>query len=120
MKTMLDAASASPPKIIRSDYFPVPDVPILTPRGVSSDTMAWDATINQPWCRSLHEFPRDTMRFAAVSTSSGYEDFHVAVHGFGVYLEILVGSLWLLIGRKDGMGHIISAVCLHLFAGMGM
>ncbi|TEB27312.1 hypothetical protein FA13DRAFT_1712685 [Coprinellus micaceus] len=87
-----------PAKVMRSAQFPI-SVTVLVPKIFGSDFMAWDATFNRPWCRR-HEIPLNTLRFGCVATASSYEDFRVAVHGFGLYLEVRTGALWLLLGDR--------------------
>ncbi|TEB24059.1 hypothetical protein FA13DRAFT_1797596 [Coprinellus micaceus] len=105
LESFLKAVLPPTMKVIRSAQFPI-SVAVDVPGIFASHVMAWDATFNQPWCRR-HEMPLNTLRFGSGATASAYKDFRVASQGFGVYLQALVGVLWLLLVDRGDEESII-------------
>ncbi|TEB24742.1 hypothetical protein FA13DRAFT_1714396 [Coprinellus micaceus] len=101
MKSFLDVVNrfSTLPTVWRSGPIPLLDSSTLAPRAVASDILAWDATINQPWCHTWCEMPRNSTQFGCVSTSSAFTKAEVVRNGFGLYFEIQVGSMWVAISH---------------------
>jgi len=67
---------------------------------MSSDVYAWDATMNLTSGFRNREFPRSTLRWGMALTSNSQQDFKVAPAGLALYLDVKVGSLWAVIGKR--------------------
>ncbi|KAF6755591.1 hypothetical protein DFP72DRAFT_1067397 [Ephemerocybe angulata] len=87
----------------RTKFIMAPDIP--TPNGKSpvvglaSDILAWDMTIDQPWCGRRWEMPRSALRWAEVSTANAYSKLSVSPNGFATQIEIKTGSQLLVVVR---------------------
>jgi len=80
---------------------PVPNGSHEPPDSMSSDTFAWDATIDLPWCSRDREFPRSALRWGMALTQDAYEDIRIPPAGFAICLDIKVGGLWVIIGHPQ-------------------
>jgi hypothetical protein len=130
MKSFVDVVDrfSTLPMVWRSGPIPLLDSTILVPRVVASDILAWDATINQPWCHPWCEMPRNSTQFGCVATSSAFTKAEVARNGFGLYFEIQAGSMWVAISHcpRDPTSQLDTAPCdadlesVHLTPGSAM
>ncbi|KAF6745574.1 hypothetical protein DFP72DRAFT_1077351 [Ephemerocybe angulata] len=79
----------------------VPDIP--APNGINptstlaSDIVAWDMTIDQPWCSRRWEMPRSILRWTDVATTHAYTPLSPSPNGFVTQIEVKCGSQLLIL-----------------------
>lgn len=130
LKSFLDVVEqfSISPRVWRSGHIPLLDSATLVPRALASDILAWDATINRPWCHTWCEMPRNTTQFGCVATNSAFTKADVARNGFGLYFEIQVGSVWVAIShcsrdpssQLDATDGDVELEPIHLTSGSAM
>jgi hypothetical protein len=80
-----------------SDYQP--------PRSLASDYSAWEKTRDDPYCKQNVRFPWILTRWASAATRGAFGVWMEEEHGFSVYMNVLAGSVWVVISKLKKKGR---------------
>lgn len=78
----------------------------MTDSALSTDFYAWRQTEGFPFCNDSKPIPADTLRCGFVATKGSFPGWKLSPNGFGVYFDVKVGSLLLVIAKPKGDGKI--------------
>lgn len=70
----------------------------------SSDVVAWAQTEGEDFCDNGLAFPANGVRWGSASMKNAFSRWKIAPNGFGHYIDVKVGSLWVVIGKGKGGG----------------
>ena len=79
----------------------IPSPLIDTPGQISwaSDQRAWLDTIDLPYCKRHIAPPLSHLRWAVAATNGSLGEWRVGSEGSITYLDVMIGSLWLIVAR---------------------
>ncbi|KAF6748653.1 hypothetical protein DFP72DRAFT_853295 [Ephemerocybe angulata] len=100
LRQVIQAARSDNPYVLQAPDVPSSSIAHL-PAGISSDLVAWDLTIDQPWCRRHREKPRSLMLWVTVSLKGAYTPFKIPDNGFGLFIRVSFGSQWIVVARPE-------------------
>jgi hypothetical protein len=69
--------------------------PILA---LTSDVVAWNYTVDQPWCGRRWEMPRSATKWGSAFIRNTYLPMTITPNGFSTYVEVKVGIQLVVIG----------------------
>jgi hypothetical protein len=89
-------------KVLNGLDFPRPNAP-PPPQSIASDLIAWDATLDLPWCKRAESYPSSSVRWGLAGTAGAHHFWHIDCDGFGTYIDVQVGKKWWVVAKpKDG------------------
>ena len=62
----------------------------------ASDVYAWNETEGLPYCKSDEKFPTADIRWAYISLKGAFSPWKMSPNGFGTFIDIRSGAIWLL------------------------
>ena len=65
----------------------------------SSDWYAWRQTEGLPFCHEDSQYPTHEMQLGLAATKGAYHFWRLDSDGLGKYIDIMTGTLWLIIAR---------------------
>ncbi|KAH6907936.1 hypothetical protein BKA70DRAFT_1427768 [Coprinopsis sp. MPI-PUGE-AT-0042] len=89
LRQILDAASTRS-KPLSAPCIPMPDG-VCPPLSLSSDVVAWNYTLDQPWCGHHWEMPRSALKWGSASLAETFLPLKIALNGCATYLEVKAG-----------------------------
>jgi hypothetical protein len=104
---ILESALACNGNILSTKLFPSPLIDTAGQIMWASDQRAWLDTIDLPYCKRHVAPPLSHLRWAVAATSGSLSEWRIGSEGSFTYLDIMVGSLWVIVamekeGDKDG------------------
>jgi hypothetical protein len=87
--------------MLPSDYPP--------PQSLASDVTAWNYTDEEPYCKRRIHFPELQTRWVSAATHRAFGEWMEEKHGFCSYINILAGSVWVVISKPQVEGGRIFA-----------
>jgi hypothetical protein len=83
------------------------------PQSLASDVAAWNWTEEEPHCKRHVNFPELHTRWISASTQRAFGAWTDEGHGFSVYINILAGSVWIVVSKPKSGGRVFSNVSIH-------
>lgn len=104
---ILESALACNGNILSTKLFPSPLIDTAGQIMWASDQRAWLDTIDLPYCKRHVAPPLSHLRWAVAATSGSLSEWRIGSEGSFTYLDVMVGSLWVIVamekeGDKDG------------------
>jgi len=89
-------------KILNALDFPMPCAP-HPPTTISSDLVAFTATLDLPFCRRTIGFPVSSCRWGIAATQDAHHLWHLDCNGFATYIDTQAGAKWWVVAHpKEG------------------
>lgn len=106
LQHLLDSDQATDGNIISTGRVPSEYPP---PGSLASDATAWDYTADEPHCKRRIQFPQGHTRWITAATRNAFGAWTEEAHGFCTYINVVNGSLWILVGKPKAQGGRIFA-----------
>lgn len=111
LSQILDASKTHSKAILAEDI-PMPDGVSALPT-LHSDVIAWNYTVDQPWCGRRWEMPRSALKWGTASIGCTFTSLDTSLNGFATYIEVKVGTQLVIIGTPpQELGSLESFKCL--------
>lgn len=104
MDALLESAKAASSNCMGTMRMPMLLSDYEPPRSLASDHIAWNFTIEEPYCKRFLHFPQRETRWISASTHSAFGEWIEESHGFCLYLNVLAGSVWVVISKPKVQG----------------
>jgi hypothetical protein len=107
-----DEAINKKSNILHTERVPVSPSDHQPPRSLASDSNAWKKTMDDSYCKPNVRFPWLSTRWASAATrGASCGGWWEEEHGFCAYMDVLVGSVWVVISKpKEKGGRIIAEI----------
>lgn len=102
---LLDSDKAINGNIISTERIPVSPSEYLPPRSLASDGIAWKYTYKEPHCNLRVNFPELQTRWFFAATRGAFGEWKVEKHGFCTFINVLAGSVWVVISKPNAQGR---------------
>lgn len=82
---------------------------------LSTDTVAWGQTRDQPLCKADRHKPLNDIRWGLAATAHAISYWHVDANGYGTYVDVQEGAKWWVVGKQkeDGLGPSFASKMLY-------
>lgn len=90
-------------KILNALDFPMPTRGVRPPETIATDILAFNKTLDDPYCKRTTAFPVSDMYWALAATDHSFHFFHIDTDGLGTLIAPKTGKKhWILARPKAG------------------